>query len=362
MSAILEARKIVVRYGVRTVLNVDHVLLGEGEVLALIGPNGAGKSTLLRVLGGLERPTLGTLAFRGEPIEWRSRLLPFRRRIATLFAESHLADTTVEANVALGCRFRRLPPEEVRRRSRRWMERLSIDHLAHRQARGLSSGEAQRVSLARALAIAPEVLLLDEPFSSLDQPTREGLLLTLDAILRSERISAIFATHDRTEALLLGHRLAVMMGGAILQVARPDQILRAPASSEVARFVGAETIVHGVVLNQDQGLLTVEAGGHKLTIAGEAKVGEAVHLCFRPEDFTLSGRETSSPTSSARNHLNGRVTHLAPLGPLVRVTVDCGLPLIATVTRASAEELGLKEGAPVIVTFKASSPHLLRQG
>jgi tungstate transport system ATP-binding protein len=360
VNSLLELREIVVRKGATLIARVPQLAVREGEVLAIIGPNGAGKSTLLRVMGALERPTEGALLFRGSTVEWRGSRLALRRRMATVFAEPLLADTTVLANIALGCRFRKLPAEVIQHRTQRWMERLSIARLAHRQARSLSSGEAQRVSLARALVLEPELLLLDEPFASLDQPTRESLLLDLESILRSERMTAVFVTHDRTEALLLGDRLAVMMEGRILQVDEPSRLFRAPVSPEVARFVGAETILQGTVISREQGLLTIEVGGHKLSVAGEADVGEEVRLCFRPEDFTIARAESAPSASSARNHLPGRVTHLAPLGALVRVTVDCSVPLVAHVTRASAEELELAEGTPVVVTFKATSVHLLR--
>jgi molybdopterin-binding protein len=360
MTPILEASDLVVRHSEKTILKLSHLSVMEGEVLAIIGPNGAGKSTLLRVLGGLERPAHGRLTFRGAPVDWSGNRLQLRRRIATVFAEPLLIDATVAVNVALGCGFHRLSGDETRGRSQRWMERLSIAHLANRQARTLSSGEAQRASLARALVLQPELLLLDEPFSSLDQPMRESLLVELDAILQSERITTIFVTHDRTEALLMGDRLAVMMDGQLLQVDSPERLFRAPATPEVARFVGAETILAGGVVGHDQGLLTVEVGGHKLAIAGEARVGEAVHLCFRPEDFTLMPAESATAMSSARNHLTGRVAHLTRMGALVRVAVDCGVPIVAHVTRSSAEEMELSEGKPIVVTFKASSPHLLR--
>lgn len=360
MSAILGAQGISVRYGDTVSLDRVSLEVAEGEVLAIIGPNGAGKSTLLRVLGCLERPDAGELYFRGKPITWNAGLLPLRRRMATVFAEPLLADTSVQANVAMGLRLRGIPAGEIQRRTRLWMARLGISGLADRSARTISSGEAQRTSLARALVLAPEVLFLDEPFSSLDQPAREALILDLDAILREERITTLFVTHDRSEALILGDRVAVMVGGRVLQVDVPGRLFAAPVSEEVARFVGVETVLPGRVLGEAEGLLTVEVAGQRVEVAGGARAGERVRLCFRPEDFTLSRPDEPAPHTSARNRLFGRVARLVSLGPLARVTVECGVPLVALVTRQSAKELGLAEGSPVAVTFKASAPHILR--
>ena len=191
-ESILEGRDLLVVYGGETALEVPRIEVREGEVLALIGPNGAGKSTLLRVLGLLERPSSGEVRFRGEPIPWGTRdFLSLRRRFACVFQEPLLTDTTVEANAALGLRLRREPAGETAARVRRWLARLGIAHLVGRRARTLSGGESQRVSLARAFAIQPEVLLLDEPFSGLDEDTWRGA------------VQRILATEETTDTMML---------------------------------------------------------------------------------------------------------------------------------------------------------------
>ncbi|MDP2627174.1 MAG: ABC transporter ATP-binding protein [Candidatus Rokubacteria bacterium] len=358
-AAVLTLTGIRAAHGAGAVLDVPALDVAQGEVLAVIGPNGAGKSTLLRVMGLLETPTTGVVQFRGVPATPRGGLA-MRRRMASVFQAPLLADTTVFDNVALGLRFRGVPRGRAAPRVQVWLERFAIAHLARRRARTLSGGEAQRVALARALVLEPELLLLDEPFAALDQPTREGLIEDLGAILRAEGITTVLVTHDRGEALALGDRVAVLMNGRLLQVDETAQVFRAPASEEVARFVGVETILHCPVIGRDGALSLLEAGPGTIEVAQPAEPGEWVRLCLRPEDVTLAAGAPAAAHSSARNRLPGRVVRLIPSGPHVRVIIDCGFPLAALVTRRSVEELHLAEGVNVTAQFKATAPHLLR--
>ncbi|MCZ7624722.1 MAG: ATP-binding cassette domain-containing protein [Candidatus Methylomirabilis sp.] len=242
---ILRLDTIKVTYDGRVVLDVPSLDIPEGETLAVIGPNGAGKSTLLRILGLLEQPTEGCVVFAGRSIRPYHNLLSDRRRMASVFQEPLLTDGTVEANVALGLRLRRVDAAEVNRRVADGMATFNIGHLARRRTRTLSGGEAQRVSLARAMVLDPEVFLLDEPFAALDAPTREALLLDLKTILDKRRITTIFVTHDRNEALVLGDRVGVMMGGRCFRSAPPSGSLpsrstsRLPGSSVLRRSFAA---------------------------------------------------------------------------------------------------------------------------
>jgi molybdopterin-binding protein len=356
---VVELTQARVARGERVLLDVPALTVRRGEILVVIGPNGAGKSTLLRVLGLLEEPAGGGVRFQGERVT-RSAALAVRRRMASAFQEPLLADTTVADNVAMGLRFRGVPAAEAAPRVTRWLERLGVGALAHRQARTLSGGEAQRVALARALVLEPEILLLDEPFSALDQPSREALIEDLGAILRTDRVTTVLVTHDRGEALALGDRVGVMMDGRLLQLDTPAQVFRAPVSEAVARFVGVETILDCRVAEFDGEISVLEVGGRRLEVAQPAAPGESVRLCLRPEDVTLYAPEPHLRGSSARNHLAGRVLRIVPSGPHLRVSVECGFVLAALVTHRSAESLGLGEGVPVIAQFKATSPHLLR--
>ena len=356
--AVLALANVRVSYDGIDALDVPSLEVYQGEVLAVIGPNGGGKSTLLRVLGLLERPARGEVSFRDRPVD-AARALDERRRIAMVFQQPLLADMTVAENVALGLGFRGVGAEEREARLGRWLERLNIAPLREQRARTLSGGQAQRVALARALVLDPDVLLLDEPFSGLDEPTRAALLPDLAAILRADRVTTVFVSHDRSEARALADRVAVLMRGRIQQLDATARVFQAPVSEEVARFVGVETIVTGRVLASDDGVSLMEVAGITLEVAGPARPGELVRLGVRPEDVTLMLPAETAPLSSARNRLTGTITRIVPSTPGTRVVVDVGFPLVAVVTARSIAELGLADGTRVTAVFKASAAHVI---
>jgi len=358
MNSLLEVSDLVVNRLGRAVLSVDHLDIQQGEVLAVIGPNGAGKSTLLLALARLLPIERRQITFAGKSAAGTSDLA-YRRRIGLVLQEPLLMDTSVFENVAAGLRFRNLPGPEVRRRVDEWTGCLGIAHLRERPARRLSGGEAQRVSLARAFAIQPDLLMLDEPFSALDAPTRLRLLDDFQSLLAATSITTIFITHDLDEALLLGDRVAVILDGRLRQTGTPQEVFNSPVDQEVAAFVGVETVIPGQVTAVYEGQVTVEAGGLDLQAVGEAAPGRSVLLCLRPEDITLWPHDSPVPRSSARNLLKGYIRRITPQGPLARVVVDCGFTLVALVTRASVQDMPLKEEMQVTITFKASAVHLI---
>jgi ABC-type sulfate/molybdate transport systems ATPase subunit len=236
MTPLIEIRDLTVQRGGRTTLFIDALQIQPGEVLALVGPNGAGKSTLLLALAHLIPVEHGQILFRGRPLsEWD--VLEYRRKIAFVFQEPLLLDLAVAQNVALGLRFRGLGRQDVEVRAGQWLRALGIAPLAKRRASQLSGGEAQRVSLARALALDPELLLLDEPFGSLDPPAREKLIDDLSALLAQDHRATVLVTHDLKEAARLGDRIGVIVGGRLRQVGTARQIKARPADQEVAEFL-----------------------------------------------------------------------------------------------------------------------------
>lgn len=359
MTPFLEVKRLVVQRLKQTVLEVDQLAIEAGKTLSVIGPNGAGKTTLLLVLAGLLPASAGEMFVQGQLLQ-PSELLAYRRRIGLVLQDALLLDTTVFNNIARGLQFRGLSKAEIKPRVEDWAERLGIAHLLQRPARRLSGGEAQRASLARAFVLQPELLLLDEPFSALDAPTRSRLLSDLQGLLDLTHLTTVFITHDLDEALMLGDQVAVLLQGKLRQVGTPEQVFMAPSDSDVAAFVGMEMIIPGQVTACQDGQVLIEAQGRSFSAVGEVAPGHLVYLCLRPEDVTLwLPPSTAGARSSARNHLAGRITRLTQQGPLVRVWVDCGFPLTALVTRTSAQELGLVEGREVEATFKASALHLI---
>jgi ABC-type spermidine/putrescine transport systems, ATPase components len=217
-------------------LRIDSLDIQRGETLTVVGPNGAGKSTLLLALARLLRPSGGDIIYDGKSLkQWDE--LEYRRKISFVFQAPLLMDMTVEQNVALGLKFRGTPKEEARERAGKWMKQLGVESLSKRRAGQLSGGEAQRVSLARAFVLDPELLLLDEPFSALDPPTRAKLIEDLSSLLKEDHRTAVFVTHNLNEATKLSHRIAVIVGGMLRQVGPARQIKAKPADEAVAAFL-----------------------------------------------------------------------------------------------------------------------------
>ncbi len=225
MTALLSIQNLQVKRGGRVVLEVENLSVEKNEVLAIVGPNGAGKSTLLLTLARLLRPERGEIRFNGHAAHAESDLA-YRRRLALVLQDPLLFDTSVYGNIASGLQFRGLQKKEIQPRVETWLERLGITHLAARRANQLSGGEGQRVSLARALVLEPELLLLDEPFGALDPPTRSRLLDDLGRILPESGTTTIFITHNLGEARKLAGRMAVIRAGKLYQTGTPDEILK----------------------------------------------------------------------------------------------------------------------------------------
>lgn len=222
-ETMLHAEGLRLELGGREIFHIDDLAIRRGEVLALVGPNGAGKSSLLLTLALLQAPAAGIIRIGGEAANNGNRL-KLRRKMAVVFQQPLLLDLTVRQNITAALRIRRVPRQKAADRVNRWLERFGISHLAHRPTRLLSGGEAQRTSLARAFALEPEVLLLDEPFASLDYPTRKSLLSTLGQMLSEMRMTTLFVTHDYTEIPYLAQRVAVLHEGRILKDGSLDEV------------------------------------------------------------------------------------------------------------------------------------------
>jgi tungstate transport system ATP-binding protein len=232
----IQIRDLLIQRNGRDALRVDALDIARGETLAVVGPNGAGKSTLLLALAHLIRPARGEIRFEGKSIgDWDD--LEYRRRIAFVFQDPLLMDMSVEDNVALGLKFRGADGAMIRARATHWMQAMGIDSLASRRAGQLSGGEAQRVSLARAFVLDPELLLMDEPFSAVDPQTRSQLLADLSSLLAQDHRTTIIVTHNLKEAAQMGDRVAVVIGGTVKQVGTPRQIKSHPADESVRAFL-----------------------------------------------------------------------------------------------------------------------------
>jgi len=334
-------------------LDIPSLEIGRGEILSLLGPNGCGKTTLLLAIAGLLPRRSGEILFDGERLPRALFPLRCRRRIAMVFQESLLLDATVWDNVAMGLRFRGVGRNAMVDKVTENLERFRIAPLRDRPARALSGGEARRTSLARAFAVEPELLLLDEPFASLDLPSREALVEDLEEALRRTRTTAVLATHDRTEALRLSDRMAVMDAGRILQIGPPERVMDCPAGALVACFMGVENVSPGRVVARKEPRLVVSVAGHEIEALGELSVGTEVTVSLRPEKVILSPCDGHQD-----NDLPMRIQRIVPMGPYHRVYLSGPFPRVAIVSHRDMEEQRLRIGQVVRVSFEASKVHL----
>lgn len=296
---LIELRDVAIDRGPRTILDVPRLALREGTVLAALGRNGAGKSTLLRAIGGLVEPTRGTIMLNSAPSTGPER----RRLISAVLQRSLLRRGTVASNVEAGLRFRGVERRERTARTETWLSRLDLSHLAHHDVHGLSAGEAQRVSLARALALRPRLLLLDEPFTSLDAPTKAELLGDLRGIIENERRAVLFVTHDRHEASLLADRVAILHQGKLLQEGPIADVYDQPADTTSAELVGYRNQIPAEQLP-----------------AAIPRTGSM--LLIRPSDLTVGTASTSAweiPAVAMRPTIDGDAPSLATMVGTIRI-------------------------------------------
>jgi molybdate transport system ATP-binding protein len=331
-----------------------RIPLDHAPVAVLFGPSGSGKTTLLRMIAGLERPDAGSIVF-GE-IPWfdsaRSiHLAPQERRAGFLFQDYALfPHLTVAENIGYAA---------SRETAHKLLDRFGLADLAASKPRAISGGEQQRVALARALAAVPALLLLDEPLSALDAPTRTRMRYELRRMLLTSGVPSIVVTHDRMEAVALGDWMAVIVEGRIRQTGPVQEVFRRPADLQVAESVGVENVLAAEIAGRDAGLLVLQVGAARIQCVDSGETGP-LFACIRAEDVAIARQ--MDQVSSARNRLAGRVRAVIPEGALARVELDCGFPLVALVTAQSAGELALHEGEPVYAVVKATSVHLVAHG
>jgi ABC-type Fe3+/spermidine/putrescine transport system ATPase subunit len=326
--------------------------VGEGEYFVLLGPTGAGKTVLLECIAGLHRPERGEIYVAGSRV---NALPPEARHLGYLPQDYALfPHLNVAQNIAFGLRIRRRPPAEAARKVDELAALLRITHLLKRSTVNLSGGEQQRTALARALAIEPKVLLLDEPLSALDEHTREGLCVELRRVHEQLGTTTVHVSHNFEETLAVADKVGVIHEGRIRQVGTPESVFRRPASEFVARFVRAENILRGRGAKRD-GNPTVVVGDLEFLVREEAE-GD-VFLTVRPEDIGLAA------AGEARDHPNlmrGRIARVVDKGALMRVDVDAGVTLVALMARRAFSASGFSVGQTVEAFFDPAAAHVFR--
>jgi sulfate transport system ATP-binding protein len=350
----IEIRNISKQFGDFQALNDVSLDIQSGELVALLGPSGCGKTTLLRIIAGLETPDQGAILFSGEDtteVHVRERNVGFVFQHYALFR--HM---TVFDNVAFGLRMKpraQRPSEaQIKAKVHELLNLVQLDWLADRYPSQLSGGQRQRIALARALAVEPKVLLLDEPFGALDAKVRKELRRWLRRLHDELHVTSIFVTHDQEEALEVADRVVLMNRGNIEQIGTPQQVWDHPASPFVYGFLGDVNLFHGRV-EQGEVLIGSEHQGVRLETPEHADAGDAKAFAYvRPHDFEVQ-RYTTGATGIA-----ARLNRAIVVGPIARLelipedrTQAADQPVIEVQIPASQyRELGLTEGELLVVT------------
>ena len=303
--AVIEIKNVAKRFGDYQALHDINMTIQDQEFMVLLGASGCGKSTLLRIIAGLETATSGEVWIGGRRID---NLSPKDRGISMVFQNyAVFPHLTVFENIGFGLRMQKLPNDEVKRRVERTAELMHIEQLLKRYSGELSGGQRQRVAVARALAMEPDVILMDEPLSNLDALLRMEMRAELKGVLAESKTTAIYVTHDQVEAMSMADRISVMHQGRIAQNASPVEVYRNPAERFVAGFIG----------NPPMNFINATpAGKGKWAVAGQVMPGPDIdkpelHFASRPEDL-----------SPAENGITATAKVVEPLGPHLLVTCD----------------------------------------
>jgi sulfate/thiosulfate transport system ATP-binding protein len=311
------------RYGDFAALDNVDFEVPAGSLTALLGPSGSGKSTLLRAIAGLDRPDTGTITINGRDV---TDVPPQRRGIGFVFqhyaAFKHL---TVRDNVAFGLKIRKRPKAEIKEKVDNLLEVVGLAGFQSRYPNQLSGGQRQRMALARALAVDPQVLLLDEPFGALDAKVREDLRAWLRRLHDEVHVTTVLVTHDQAEALDVADRIAVLNKGRVEQVGSPTQVYDTPANAFVMSFLGAVSALNGTLVRPH-----------------DIRVGRKPDMAIAETDGSVR----------ATGVIRATIDRIVMLGFEVRLELTNAAthaPFTAQITRGDAEALGLREGETVYV-------------
>ena len=319
-----------------------------GDYVIILGPTGCGKTMLLETIAGIGRPDRGSIFIGGIDV---TNVSPEKRGIGFVYQRSMLfPHYTVAENVRYGMRMHRVAADEQRRRIDRLAEILGIGYLLERDVRNLSGGESQKVALARALAIEPPILLLDEPLAPLDPPTREAMRAEILKIHAQLRTTILHVSHDQVTARVLGREIGVMQNGRIVQFGPAADVFEKPASEFVARFIGKENVFRGIAAAAGDGAV-VTVG--EAAIKAQTNLRGPVGLCIGPDAIGVA-----QPGRAFANLFDGKVTDVSDRGGIFRIGVEAvGLPFVVHIGRADYERGPLAAGAAVKLGFDADKVH-----
>ncbi|AZO07866.1 ABC transporter ATP-binding protein [Mesorhizobium sp. M3A.F.Ca.ET.080.04.2.1] len=355
-SAALDIRSVKKLFGQLIALHEICLRVRHGEFLTLLGSSGSGKTTLLRIIAGLTEPTEGAVSIGGRDVTH----LPIEKRdIGFVFQNYALfPHLSVRDNIGFGLKLRRYPAARLKARTDEMMELTHLSSLGSRFPSELSGGQQQRVAVARALAPAPKLLLLDEPLGALDRRLRQELGLELKRIQRDTKVTAIYVTHDQDEAFLLSDRIAVMEAGRVLQLDSPRTIYRDPTNLFVANFVGETCRMKGLLREISGGAGRVDVGGLVIDAvpADGATAGMPVVVVVRPEQISVKRCKSMQSRSGApATFVGGFVRSRTFLGNRLRLKLEAsGIDLEAELDGSRDEEF--EDGCFVEIAWQFGSP------
>ncbi len=360
--AFLELEGIAKYFGPVAAVEHIHLSINQGEFLTLLGPSGCGKTTILRMVAGFETPTEGTIMLDGEDI---TRRQASKRPMGMVFQSYALfPHMTAEQNIAFGMQIKKVSKERIKQRCAELLELVGLGEMGPRYPHQLSGGQQQRIALARALAVEPKVLLLDEPLSALDAKVRVSLRNEIRRIQQQLKMTAIYVTHDQEEALAVSDRIAVMAKGKIEQLDRPEEIYTNPNTVFAATFVGTSNQFNGIVESAAEGLC--KSGAYTLATSHLAHLhnGSHVLIVVRPEEVSLlpANTETISGTNGA-THSNNRIAGIIELrtflGPFTRFHVHASDDTTLTADIPSQHARNFVLGQQVQLSFAPDACQVL---
>jgi tungstate transport system ATP-binding protein len=357
-------RDVLVQSDGNPIVRASHFAIHAGETVALVGPNGAGKTTLLHVAALLRPPDVGSVAIFGE-VANGTNVARLRRALSVVFQDPLLFDVSVLANAAAGVRFKGRSQDDAERQARHWLARFGVEHLATRKPRGISGGEAARVALARAFATEPSVLLLDEPFSALDGPTRSALLPELRSRVEETGAAAVLVTHDLDEAFAFARRIDLMEGGEIIASGPVADLVARPPSRRAAELIGVENCFDAQVSEVASGCVSLVLQPHGPVIRARQRAtdrllpGQPVTVTIPAGAIALAG--SVGAWSWSDNRLEGVVSAVTPLPLGRRLMVETPAPFVVLAPwLVQANDVGV--GDRVEIAFGAEAVHVMSEG
>lgn len=356
--AFLELVDIIKHFGHVTAIDNVTLSIQRGEFLTLLGPSGCGKTTLLRMIAGFESPDSGSILLNGKDIVEQ----PANKRPMGMVFQSYalFPHMTAEQNIAFGMQMQRKTRQEIRQRCAELLTLVGLAEMGPRYPHQLSGGQQQRIALARALAVEPQVLLLDEPLSALDARVRVSLRNEIRRIQQQLKMTAIYVTHDQEEALAVSDRIAVIAKGKIEQLDTPETIYRNPQTAFAATFVGNSNQFFATIETASQGICRVSDSEQYIRVVPQDHLhdGEQILIIIRPEDITL--QYSTEPVQQAENNasdntITGKIELRTFLGPFTRLQIRINPKTLLTADIPNQQASDYQSGQTVQLTFAAQA-------